>query len=64
MSCALIYRPVNWVCQSLELTRESRHVRVHHAEKDKEDSQLREVLNQRTEGMGKTRRKRANTGPN
>lgn len=41
----------------------SRHVRVHHAEKERDDPQLREVLNQRTEGMGKTRRKRANTGP-
>ncbi len=38
-----------------------RHVRVHHVDKDKEDPQLREVLAQRREGLGKTRRRRANT---
>lgn len=41
-----------------------RHVRVHHGEKDRDDPLLRDVLNQRIEGLGgKTRRKRANTGP-
>ncbi|KAK5171785.1 uncharacterized protein LTR77_003421 [Saxophila tyrrhenica] len=38
-----------------------RHVRVHHTDKDKDDAQLREVLAQRREGVGKTRRRRANT---
>ena len=40
-----------------------RHVRVHHVNKDRDDNVLRDVLNQRTEGQGKTRRRRTNTGP-
>jgi hypothetical protein len=39
-----------------------RHVRVHHVDKDRDDDILRDVLNQRTEGQGKTRRRRTNTG--
>ncbi|GAB7326224.1 hypothetical protein MBLNU13_g10217t1 [Cladosporium sp. NU13] len=39
-----------------------RHVRVHHVDKDRDDDVLRDVLNQRTEGQGKTRRRRTNTG--
>ncbi|PVH93114.1 hypothetical protein DM02DRAFT_542201 [Periconia macrospinosa] len=35
-----------------------RHVRVHHPEKDKDDSQLREVLAQRPEGGSRGRRRR------
>jgi hypothetical protein len=31
--------------------------------KDRDDNVLRDVLNQRTEGQGKTRRRRTNTGP-
>jgi hypothetical protein len=41
----------------------NRHVRVHHVNKDRDDNVLRDVLNQRTEGQGKTRRRRTNTGP-
>lgn len=36
----------------------SRHVRVHHVDKDKDDAALREVLAQRIEGTGKQRRRR------
>jgi hypothetical protein len=39
-----------------------RHVRVHHVDKDRDDDVLRDVLNQRNEGQGKTRRRRTNTG--
>ncbi|KAG9189531.1 hypothetical protein G6011_06399 [Alternaria panax] len=35
-----------------------RHVRVHHTDKDKDDSQLREVLAQRPEGGSRGRRRR------
>ncbi|KAM0717281.1 hypothetical protein Q7P37_007133 [Cladosporium fusiforme] len=38
-----------------------RHVRVHHVDKDRDDLALRDVLNQRSEGQGKTRRRRTNT---
>jgi hypothetical protein len=36
----------------------SRHVRVHHVDKDKDDPQLREVLAQRPEGPSRGRRRR------
>jgi hypothetical protein len=39
-----------------------RHVRVHHVDRDRDDDILRDVLNQRNEGQGKTRRRRTNTG--
>ncbi|WPG97943.1 Hypothetical protein R9X50_00072600 [Acrodontium crateriforme] len=39
-----------------------RHVRVHHVDKDRDDEALRQVLSQRIEGVGKTRRRRTNTG--
>lgn len=39
-----------------------RHVRVHHVDRDKDDPMLREVLAQRAEGTGKTRRRRTMTG--
>lgn len=45
----------------LTRTKHCRHVRVHHVDKDRDDEALRDVLNQRTEGQGKTRRRRTNT---
>ena len=36
----------------------SRHVRVHHVDRDREDPQLREVLSQRPEGPSRGRRRR------
>ena len=42
------------------LTRPTRHVRVHHVDKDKDDIALRDVLAQRNEGAGKARRRRTN----
>lgn len=41
-----------------KLTRNDRHVRVHHVDKDKDDAQLRDVLAQRPEGGSRGRRRR------
>jgi hypothetical protein len=40
------------------LSHSTRHVRVHHVDKDKDDPQLREVLSQRPEGPSRGRRRR------
>jgi len=40
------------------LNTRSRHVRVHHMDKDKDDPSLREVLAQRPEGGARGRRRR------
>jgi len=42
----------------------SRHVRVHHVDKDKDDLLLREVLSQRPEGPSRGRRRRGGTEQN
>ena len=39
----------------------TRHVRVHHVDRDKDDPQLREVLAQRAEGGARGRRRRVNS---
>jgi hypothetical protein len=42
----------------LQVLTESRHVRVHHVDKSKDDPELRRVLSQRPEGSTRGRRRR------